>query len=118
MRRITIAIDGFSSCGKSTIAKALASKLGYSYVDTGAMYRAVALYCIEHGIIKDNAFDEHEVVRALDEIHLTFKFNPHTNTSETFLNGRNIEKDIRTMEVSNVVSPISKIHEVRVRMVA
>ncbi len=118
MKRITIAIDGYSSCGKSTIAKAVAAKLGYSYVDTGAMYRAVTLYAIEHGIIKDGAFDEHEIVLALDEIHLTFRFNPNTKTSETFLNGVNVEKEIRSMLVSSSVSPVSKIHEVRVRMVA
>lgn len=118
MKRITIAIDGYSSCGKSTIAKAVAAKLGYSYVDTGAMYRAVTLYCLEHGILKDGAFDEHEVVLALADIHLTFKFNPVSNSSETFLNGKNIEKEIRGMSVSSSVSPISKIHEVRVKMVA
>ena len=118
MKRITIAIDGYSSCGKSTIAKALAARLGYSYVDTGAMYRAVTLYCLEHGIIKDGAFDEQEVVRVLDDVQLTFKFNPGTNASETFLNGRNVEKDIRGMLVSSMVSPVSKVHEVRVRLVA
>ncbi|HET6992257.1 MAG TPA: (d)CMP kinase [Bacteroidia bacterium] len=118
MKPITIAIDGYSSCGKSTIAKALAAKLGYSYVDTGAMYRAVTLYCIEQGLIKDQAFDEHEVVLALEDIHLDFKFNPATKSSETFLNGRNVEKEIRSLTVSSVVSPISKIHEVRVRLVA
>jgi cytidylate kinase len=118
MKPITIAIDGYSSCGKSTIAKALAAKLGYSYVDTGAMYRAVTLYCIERGLIKDHAFVEHEVVRALDEIHLTFRFNPNTKSSETFLNGRNIEKEIRSLLVSSNVSPISKIHDVRVHLVA
>lgn len=118
MKRITIAIDGYSSCGKSTIAKALAARLGYSYVDTGAMYRAVTLYCLEQGIIKDGAFDEQEVNRQLGKINLTFKFNPSTNSSETFLNGKNVEKDIRSMAVSNNVSPVSKVHEVRVRMVA
>lgn len=118
MKRITIAIDGYSSCGKSTIAKAVAARLGYSYVDTGAMYRAVTLYCIEHGIIKDGAFSESEVVRTLSDIRLSFRFNPANNTSETFLNGRNIEKEIRSMTVSASVSPISKIHEVRVQMVA
>lgn len=115
--KITIAIDGYSSCGKSTIAKALAAQLGYSYVDTGAMYRAVTLYCLQHGIIKDGAFVESEVVRALNEINLTFQFNPHTKTSETFLNGVNVEREIRRMEVSNMVSPISKIAMVRKRMV-
>lgn len=118
MRPITIAIDGYSSCGKSTIAKALAAKLGYSYVDTGAMYRAVTLYCLEHGLIKDGAFDEHEIVLALADIHLTFKFNSNTKSSETFLNGKNVEKDIRSMQVSSVVSPVSKIHDVRVHLVA
>ena len=118
MRRITIAIDGYSSCGKSTVAKALATKLGYSYVDSGAMYRAVTLYCLEQGIIKDQAFDENEVIRALDNIHLSFRFNPAANTSETFVNGKNCDKEIRSMLVSAVVSPVSKIHEVRVRMVA
>ncbi|CAN5914765.1 (d)CMP kinase [soil metagenome] len=118
MNPITIAIDGYSSCGKSTIAKALAAQLGYSYVDTGAMYRAVTLFCMEHGLIKDGAFDEHEVVLALEEIHLTFMFNANTKSSETFLNGKNIEKEIRTMRVSSVVSPISKIHDVRVHLVA
>lgn len=118
MKPITIAIDGYSSCGKSTIAKALAAKMGYSYVDTGAMYRAVTLYCIEHGVIKDGAFDEQEVIRALKDIHLSFKFNPNTKSSETFLNGKNVEKDIRSMSVSASVSPVSKIHDVRVHLVA
>ncbi|MBI3511996.1 MAG: (d)CMP kinase [Bacteroidetes bacterium] len=118
MRKITIAIDGYSSCGKSTVAKAIASRIGYNYVDSGAMYRCVTLYCLEHGIIKDHAFDEHEVVLALDDIHLSFHFNPAANSSETFMNEKNVEKDIRLPEVSNNVSPISKIHDVRVHMVA
>ncbi len=118
MQRITIAIDGFSSCGKSTLAKALAAKLGYSYVDTGAMYRAVTLYCMEHGIIKDGAFEELEVNKALDHIQLDFRYNSQTHASDMYLNGRNVEKEIRQMDVSNMVSPISKVHEVRKRMVA
>ena len=118
MKRITIAIDGYSSCGKSTIAKAVAAKLGYSYVDTGAMYRAVTLYCLEHGILKDGTFDEASVVKSLEDIRLTFKFNPASNSSETFLNGKNIEKEIRSMIVSASVSPISKIFDVRKQMVA
>jgi CMP/dCMP kinase len=118
MKRITIAIDGYSSCGKSTIARALAAKLGYNYVDSGAMYRAVTLYCLQHGIIKDGAFVEDEIVRALDDVHLTFQFNPASRSSDTFLNGENVEKQIRTMEVSSLVSPVSKIKEVRQRMVA
>ena len=118
MKRITIAIDGYSSCGKSTIARALAAKLGYSYVDSGAMYRAITLYCLQHGIIKDGAFIEDEIVRALDDVHLTFQFNPASRSSDTFLNGENVEKQIRTMEVSSLVSPVSKIKAVRQRMVA
>lgn len=118
MKRITIAIDGYSSCGKSTIARALAARLGYNYVDSGAMYRAITLYCIEHGLIKDGAFVEDEIAHALDAIHLTFQFNPATKSSDTFLNGENVEKQIRTMAVSSLVSPVSKIREVRQRMVA
>ena len=83
MNPITIAIDGYSSCGKSTLAKALAAKLGYSYVDTGAMYRAVTLYALRHGIVKDGAFIEEDIVKSLDDIALSFKFNASTGTSET-----------------------------------
>ncbi len=118
MKRITIAIDGYSSCGKSTIAKALAANLGYSYVDSGAMYRAVTLYALQHGIIKDGAFSESEIVHSLDHIILSFQFNAHAGTSETFMNGINIEKEIRMMDVSSYVSPVSKVHDVRVKMVA
>lgn len=118
MKRITIAIDGYSSCGKSTLAKALAARLGYSYVDSGAMYRCVTLYALQHGIIKDGAFNPEEVVKSLDNIVLSFQFNAHAATSETFMNGINVEKEIRQMDVSGYVSPISKIHDVRVKMVA
>jgi len=118
MRRITIAIDGYSSCGKSTLAKALAAELGYSYVDTGAMYRAVTLYALQHGIIKDGAFSEKDIVNTLDHIILSFQFNANAGTSETFMNGINIEKEIRQMDVSSYVSPVSKIHDVRTKMVA
>jgi cytidylate kinase len=118
MRRITIAIDGYSSCGKSTLAKALAAELGYSYVDSGAMYRAVTLYALQHGIIKDGAFSEKEIVNSLDHIILSFQFNANAGTSETFMNGINIEKEIRQMDVSSYVSPVSKIHDVRTKMVA
>lgn len=118
VKRITIAIDGYSSCGKSTLAKALAVRIGYSYVDTGAMYRCVTLYALQHGIIKDGAINEPEVIRSLDDIKLNFHFIATTGTNETFMNGVNVEKEIRTMNVSNYVSPISKIHEVRVKMVA
>lgn len=118
MKQITIAIDGYSSCGKSTIAKALAAKLGYSYVDTGAMYRAVTLYCIRKGIIKDARFEVNEVIKSLEHIHLTFVYNKSSLASDTLLNGENVEKEIRTLEVSNLVSHISLIREVRQKMVA
>src|ERR1700746_2424546 len=100
MTKITIAIDGYSSCGKSTLAKALAAKLGYAYVDSGAMYRCVTLYALQKGVIKDHSFIEEDVIKLLDEINLTFEFNPHSKSSDTFLNGINVEKDIRQMVVS------------------
>ncbi len=118
MTKITIAIDGYSSCGKSTLAKALASKLGYAYVDSGAMYRCVTLYALRKGVIKDHSFQENDIIRLLDEIHLTFQFNPNSKSSETFLNGENVEKEIRQMIVSENVSKVSAIHDVRVKMIA
>lgn len=118
MTKITIAIDGYSSCGKSTLAKALASKLGYAYVDSGAMYRCVTLYALRKGVIKDHSFQESDIVRLLDEIHLSFQFNPNTKSSETFLNDENVEKEIRQMIVSENVSKVSAIHDVRVKMIA
>lgn len=116
MSKITIAIDGYSSCGKSTIAKALAHKLGYVYVDTGSMYRAVTLFCLRKGFIKDNLPETDLVIQALNDIHLTFKYNHSTRASDTYLNEENVEKEIRQMEVSNNVSKISTIKEVRTRM--
>jgi CMP/dCMP kinase len=118
MSKITIAIDGYSSCGKSTLAKALAGKLGYAYVDSGAMYRSVTLYSLRQGIIKDHGFIEEQIVRILPEINLSFKFNPVTGTSETFMNGENVEKELRHMVVSENVSKVSAIHDVRVKMIA
>jgi cytidylate kinase len=114
--KITIAIDGYSACGKSTIAKALAARLGYSYVDSGAMYRAVTLYCLRKGILKDGKFFTEDVLRALPDIHLSFKYNVHTKASDTYLNDEYVEKEIRTMEVSNNVSHISVLKEVREEM--
>ncbi|MBN8693702.1 MAG: (d)CMP kinase [Bacteroidetes bacterium] len=119
MPKITIAIDGYSSCGKSTIAKALAQRLNYSYIDTGAMYRAVTLYALRHGLIdaKRN-IDNEALIKALKKIKVDFKFNTQSKVSETFLNDENVEHDIRTMEVSDNVSKVSTIHEVREKMVA
>lgn len=117
MSRITIAIDGYSSCGKSTLAKALAAKLNYAYIDSGAMYRCVTLYCLRKGLIIDKKFNPEEIVACLPEINLSFEFNPFTKTSETFLNDENVEKEIRSMEVAENVSKISAIKEVRQHMV-
>ena len=117
MTKITIAIDGYSSCGKSTLAKALAAKLGYSYVDSGAMYRAVTLYCLRNNLIKDEKFDTVKVISVLNDIHLSFQYNASSKASHTLLNGEDIEKEIREMEVSNNVSHISVIKEVRDKMV-
>lgn len=117
--KITIAIDGYSSCGKSTIAKALAQRLNYSYIDTGAMYRAVTLYALRHGFIDAKKhIDTEKLIASLKDINVDFQFNTHTKVSETYLNGENIEHDIRTMEVSDNVSKVSTIHEVREKMVA
>lgn len=118
MSKITIAIDGYSSCGKSTLAKALAQKLNYNYIDTGAMYRAVTLYCIDNKIIVNNVVDVPKIIATLNDITVSFAYNSTTKTSETILNGENIEKKIRTLEVSNNVSAISSIKEVREKMVA
>lgn len=117
MPKITIAIDGYSSCGKSTLAKALAAKLGYAYVDSGAMYRSVTLYALKKGIIKDHGFIEDEIIKVLPEIRLNFKFNPSTRSSETFLNEENVEKEIRQMIVSQSVSQVSAIKAVRTKMI-
>ena len=119
MTKITIAIDGFSSCGKSTLAKALAQKLHYSYIDTGAMYRCVTLYALRHGFIdKKQNIEERKLITVLPLINVDFIFDTHKKVSETYLNGENVEHDIRSMEVSNNVSKVSAIHEVREKMVA
>jgi CMP/dCMP kinase len=118
MSKITIAIDGYSSCGKSTLAKAIAAKLGYSYVDTGAMYRAITLYALRKGFITDGVLDTESLIASLPDINITFQFNPLTRSSETYLNGVNVEKELRTMEVSGNVSQVSTVKEVRQKLVA
>lgn len=119
MHKITIAIDGYSSCGKSTLAKALAQKLNYKYIDTGAMYRAVAWYALKNGIIdQDQNIDNNLLLSNLNKIDVSFEFNQDTKQSDVYLNGYNIESNIRTMEVSSIVSKISSIKEVREKMVA
>jgi len=118
MKKITIAIDGFSSCGKSTLAKALASKIGYSYVDTGAMYRATTLYLLNKSIISETEIEEKKIEANLENINLTFIYNPSLKFSETYLNGDNVEREIRDMYVSNYVSQVSLLKCVRHKMVA
>lgn len=115
MKRITIAIDGYSSCGKSTLAKHLALELGYTYIDSGAMYRAATLYMLENDISPDNIL---AVVDALRHIKIEFRINPVNGLQETYLNEGNVEREIRTMQISNLVSPMSSIAEVRQAMVA
>lgn len=117
MSNITIAIDGFSSTGKSTIAKQLAKHLGYVYVDSGAMYRAVTLHAMRHGFIDENQFDKSNLIKSLNQVSVNFKFNPELGFAEVYLNGENVEKDIRTLKVSNFVSQVAAVPEVRKQMV-
>ena len=116
-KKITIAIDGFSSTGKSTLAKELAKYLEYVYVDTGAMYRAVALFAMQKGYISSTFFDVQSLTNSLPYIKLVFKFNPNLGFAEMFLNGVNVEKEIRTIEVSSFVSKVAEISEVRSKLV-
>ena len=117
MKKITIAIDGYSSCGKSTLAKALASKLGYSYIDTGAMYRAATYYLLKKEIITNSKIDDFHVEKHLKDINVTFVYNPNLKYSETYLNNENVEREIRDMYVSNFVSQVSLLKSVRHKMV-
>ena len=116
-KKIIIAIDGFSSTGKSTLAKELAKHLGYVYVDTGAMYRAVALFAMQNGYIDKEFFDIQSLINSLPFIRLVFKFNPDLGFAEMYLNDVNVEKEIRTIEVSNYVSKVAEIPEVRSKLV-
>ena len=113
-----IAIDGFSSCGKSTIAKSIANKYGMRYIDTGAMYRAVTLYCMRKNIIKNEIVDLDVLFNSLNDILINFEFNAITEKSETFLNGENVENFIRGIEVSNNVSIIAQIKQVREKLIS
>lgn len=117
MNKITIAIDGFSSTGKSTVAKQLAKALGYVYVDTGAMYRAVTYYAMRNGLISESDFNSEALIYQLPQINLSFKFNEALGFAEVYLNDINIEKNIRTLEVSSYVSKVASVSEVRQKLV-
>ncbi|QGK73891.1 (d)CMP kinase [Flavobacterium sp. SLB02] len=117
MKKITIAIDGFSSTGKSTLAKQLAKELEYVYVDTGAMYRAVAYFAMQKQFIGADFFDKNALKESLPKIQLEFKFNVDLGFGEMYLNGENVEKQIRTIEVSNFVSKVAEVSEVRSKLV-
>ncbi|MBO7054265.1 MAG: (d)CMP kinase [Bacteroidales bacterium] len=112
-----IAIDGHSSCGKSTIAKSLAKRLGFTYVDTGAMYRAVTLFCQQNNLIQNGVVDEENLAKRIGEVSISFALNNSTQLQDTYLNGINVEKQIRSMEVAHDVSTVSKIAFVRKAMV-
>ena len=117
MKKITIAIDGHSSCGKSTMAKDLAREIGYIYIDSGAMYRACTLFCMQHNLVlADGSIDTKTLEPLMPQIHVSFQLNPETGRPETYLNGINVERDIRTMEVSSHVSPVAAIPFVRKAM--
>ena len=117
MKKITIAIDGFSSTGKSTLAKQIAKHLGYVFVDSGAMYRAITLFALQNNFIGNDFLDKNALINQLENINLTFKYNENLGFSEIYLNDNNVEKEIRTLEVSNYVSRIAEISEVRAALV-
>jgi cytidylate kinase len=117
MHKITIAIDGYSSTGKSTVAKRLAKALGYIYVDSGAMYRAVTFYAMKCGFIDKEGFDKKGLIAHLDDIQISFKFNKRLGFAEVYLNGKNIETHIRTLDVSQFVSQVATVSEVREQLV-
>lgn len=116
-KKIIIAIDGYSSTGKSTLAKELAKHLGYIYVDTGAMYRAVTLFAMQEGFVGSGFFDKNSLINNLATINLNFKYNPDLGFAEMYLNGVNVEGEIRSIEVSNFVSKVAEISEVRAKLV-
>jgi CMP/dCMP kinase len=116
-KKIVVAIDGHSSCGKSTIARAIAVKFGYIFIDSGAMYRTVTLFALRHNLITEGSVKKQELIDLLPEIHIEFNYNPEKQKSDTFLNGENVEDEIRQLTVSQNVSPVAAIAEVRAAMV-
>ncbi len=117
MGKIVIAIDGLSSCGKSTMAKSLARNIGYLYFDSGAMYRAVALFCIEEGLVNGQSIDTEKLRNRMSDINITFEADPVTKVSVTLLNGRNVEKEIRSLQVSRIVSLVAALDFVRTGLI-
>jgi cytidylate kinase len=115
-KKITIAIDGFSSCGKSTLAKQLAKQLDYIYVDTGAMFRAVALYCLNNGLVNESAEEVYKIKDFVDDMKIGFVYNPEKKSSEITLDGKNIENEIRNLTIGKIVTKISGIKEVRTKL--
>ena len=116
-KKITIAIDGFSSCGKSTLAKAIAHDLGYIFIDSGAMYRAITLYCYKNKFVDEQYIDEQKIIKSLKNISIHFEYNSYTSKLEVTLNNENIEKEIRNLTISNLVSKVAAIKEVRQKLV-
>jgi len=117
-RKLIIAIDGHSSCGKSTMAKDLAKKINYTYIDSGAMYRVITLFAMRHNLIKDDKLDENKLADLIDNINITFSYNDELERHETFMNGELVEDEIRSLDVSNNVSLIATMKFVREKMVA
>ena len=118
MKKIIIAIDGVSSTGKSTMAKDLAKEIGYTYIDTGAMYRAITLYCLQNNLFNNGEIDQIRLTEEINYIDITFLLNPETEKPDTYLNEINVENEIRSMEVANLVSQIAALGFVRRAMVA
>ena len=118
MKKIIIAIDGYSSCGKSTMARSLAQRIGYIYIDTGAMYRAVTLYCLENGLVTGNGIDTAKLAEAMPSIQVSFTIDNNTGGIVTMLNGRDVEHEIRTLRVSQHVSPVAALPFVRQALTA
>ncbi|HZL76749.1 MAG TPA: (d)CMP kinase [Bacteroidales bacterium] len=116
-KKLIIAIDGYSSCGKSTFARAIAKEINYIFIDSGAMYRAVTLYCMRRGFVNEGGVDRNGIISELNNMNIEFVYNPDIAEYETFLNSENVEEEIRGIEVTSNVSSISKIYEVRARMV-
>lgn len=117
-RKIIVAIDGHSSCGKSTIARALASRFGYIFIDSGAMYRTVTLFALRNHLVEGGVVNQEKLIEKLPEINIQFRFNPETGKSDAYLNGENVEEEIRQLTVSQNVSPVAAIPEVREKMVS